>query len=57
MLHGCFTPASSIGVTMNLGTFSVGLAVTDIKRSRKFCEDLGFEAFDGYGEDNRIIRF
>lgn len=32
---------------MQLGHFSVSLAVKDIAASRKFYETLGFEAFDG----------
>ena len=32
---------------MDLGHFSVSLAVKDISASRKFYETLGFEAFDG----------
>jgi catechol 2,3-dioxygenase-like lactoylglutathione lyase family enzyme len=33
--------------TMNLGTFSVSLAVKDIETSRTFYERLGFEPFGG----------
>jgi catechol 2,3-dioxygenase-like lactoylglutathione lyase family enzyme len=32
---------------MNLGVFSLSLAVKDIKASRAFYEKLGFEVFDG----------
>jgi catechol 2,3-dioxygenase-like lactoylglutathione lyase family enzyme len=39
---------------MNLGTFSVSLAVKDIKASRAFYEKLGFEVFDGQ-EDQRWL--
>ncbi len=40
---------------MNLGRFSVSLAVKDIKRSRKFYEDLGFEAYDDHEDEHWII--
>ncbi|MBI5668276.1 MAG: VOC family protein [Chloroflexi bacterium] len=40
---------------MNLGTFSVSLAVKDIKASREFYEKLGFEVFDGKEEDNWLM--
>ncbi len=40
---------------MNLGTFSVSLAVKDIKASRKFYELLGFTVFDGKEEDNWLM--
>lgn len=32
---------------MDLGTFSVSLTVTNMKASREFYENLGFEAIDG----------
>jgi len=32
---------------MNLGDFSISVAVKDLAASRKFYETLGFEAFDG----------
>lgn len=32
---------------MDLGTFSVSLAVKDLKASCAFYEKLGFEVFDG----------
>ncbi len=35
---------------MNLGTFSLSLAVKDLAASRAFYETLGFSAFDGDGE-------
>jgi catechol 2,3-dioxygenase-like lactoylglutathione lyase family enzyme len=40
---------------MNLGTFSVSLAVKDIKASRAFYEALGFEAFDGDEAQNWLM--
>lgn len=40
---------------MDLGTFSVSLAVKDIKASRAFYEALGFEAFLGKEEQNWLI--
>jgi len=33
---------------MNLGPFSMSLAVKDIKASRAFYEKLGFKVFDGF---------
>lgn len=32
---------------MNLGTFSISLAVKDISKSREFYQQLGFEQIDG----------
>ena len=32
---------------MNLGTFSISLAVKDLKRSQAFYEKLGFQVIDG----------
>lgn len=40
---------------MNLGTFSVSLAVKDLKASRKFYELLGFSVFDGAEEQNWLM--
>lgn len=40
---------------MNLGTFSVSLAVKDIKASRAFYEKLGFKFLAGKEEDNWLI--
>ena len=40
---------------MNLGTFSVSLAVKDIKTSRVFYEQLGFEVFDGDESQNWLM--
>lgn len=40
---------------MNLGTFSVSLAVKDLGRSRKFYEKLGFEKVGGDGESYVIM--
>ncbi len=40
---------------MNLGAFSVSLAVKDIKASRAFYETLGFEAVGGDVEQNWLI--
>ena len=34
---------------MNLGTFSMSLAVKDIAKSKQFYESLGFEAMQGCG--------
>jgi catechol 2,3-dioxygenase-like lactoylglutathione lyase family enzyme len=40
---------------MDLGTFSISLAVKDIKASRAFYEKLGFEVFDGKEEQNWLM--
>jgi catechol 2,3-dioxygenase-like lactoylglutathione lyase family enzyme len=40
---------------MDLGTFSISLAVKDIKESRAFYEKLGFEVFDGKEEENWLM--
>ena len=40
---------------MNLGAFSVSLAVKDIAASRAFYETLGFEAFFGEQSQNWLI--
>ncbi|MCA9885873.1 MAG: VOC family protein [Anaerolineae bacterium] len=40
---------------MNLGVFSISLAVKDIKTSREFYEKLGFEAFDGNEAENWLM--
>ena len=40
---------------MNLGSFSVSLAVKDLAASRTFYESLGFEQFGGDPEQNWLI--
>ena len=40
---------------MNLGAFSVSLAVKDLAASREFYEKLGFEQFGGDPEHNYLI--
>src|SRR5215213_6556296 len=40
---------------MELGTFSVSLAVKDIETSRSFYEKFGFEAFAGDASQNWLI--
>lgn len=40
---------------MELGAFSVSLAVKDLAASRAFYEKLGFEAFGGAAEQNWLI--
>lgn len=40
---------------MDLGNFSISLAVKDIKASRAFYEKLGFEVFDGKEEENWLM--
>lgn len=40
---------------MQLGAFSVSLAVKDIKASREFYEKLGFESPGGSGDENWCI--
>jgi catechol 2,3-dioxygenase-like lactoylglutathione lyase family enzyme len=41
--------------TMNLGAFSVSLAVKDIEASRRFYEKLGFKIFAGDASQNWLI--
>ena len=41
---------------MDLGAFSVSLAVRDIKASRDFYEQLGFEPIGGSVDDNWLIQ-
>lgn len=43
------------GTEMKLGTFSVSLAVKDIKASKAFYEKLGFEQIHGQIEQNWVI--
>lgn len=40
---------------MNLGVFSVSLAVKDLKKSKDFYETLGFVVFGGSIESNYLI--
>jgi lactoylglutathione lyase len=40
---------------MQLGTFSISLAVKDLEASRKFYEKLGFKAFGGDPSQNWLI--
>jgi lactoylglutathione lyase len=40
---------------MDLGTFSVSLAVKDLAASRQFYENFGFQAFAGNASDNWLI--
>jgi lactoylglutathione lyase len=40
---------------MDLGTFSVSLAVKDLQASREFYEKLGFEVFAGDAAQNWLI--
>ena len=40
---------------MDLGAFSVSLAVKDIKASRAFYEKLGFEVFHGNEDENWLM--
>ena len=40
---------------MNLGAFSVSLAVKDLSRSKSFYENLGFNVFAGEEEHNWLI--
>jgi hypothetical protein len=43
------------GANMELGNFSVSLAVKDIKASRLFFEKLGFSVFTGDESQNWLI--
>ncbi len=40
---------------MELGAFSVSLAVKDIQASKEFYEKLGFSNYGGVGEENWVI--
>ena len=40
---------------MDLGKFSVSLAVKDIKASRDFYQKLGFEVYDDHESENWLI--
>jgi catechol 2,3-dioxygenase-like lactoylglutathione lyase family enzyme len=40
---------------MELGAFSVSLAVKDLQKSKAFYENLGFEVFAGEAEQNWLI--
>ncbi|HYV39262.1 MAG TPA: VOC family protein [Gemmataceae bacterium] len=40
---------------MDLGRFSLSLAVKDIKASRAFYQKLGFEVYDDHEKDNWMI--
>ncbi len=40
---------------MNLGAFSVSLAVKNLEESRSFYEKFGFQAFAGHPEQNWLI--
>jgi catechol 2,3-dioxygenase-like lactoylglutathione lyase family enzyme len=40
---------------MDLGAFSVSLAVKDLEASRKFYEKLGFAAFGGFSGQNWLM--
>lgn len=40
---------------MNLGNFSISLAVKDIQTSKEFYEKLGFEVLDGKQEEGWLI--
>jgi catechol 2,3-dioxygenase-like lactoylglutathione lyase family enzyme len=44
-----------VDITMDLGNFSVSLAVKDLAASRAFYEKLGFEAFGGDPAHNWLI--
>jgi len=49
------TPSQPKERTMNLGTFSVSLAVKDIEASRKFYEKFGFKVFAGQASQNWLV--
>ncbi len=40
---------------MKLGAFSISLSVKDLKLSKAFYENLGFEVFGGYMDKNYLI--
>ncbi|GJM45315.1 MAG: hypothetical protein DHS20C21_21570 [Gemmatimonadota bacterium] len=47
--------AGSSGKKVDLGGFSISLAVKDIQASRAFYETLGFEAYDDHADENWLI--
>jgi len=49
------TPDQPKESTMNLGAFSVSLAVKDLEASRKFYEKFGFKVFAGDASQNWLI--
>jgi len=49
------TPNQPKESTMNLGAFSVSLAVKDLETSRKFYEKFGFKVFAGDAFQNWLI--
>ena len=49
------TPNQPKESTMNLGAFSVSLAVKDLETSRKFYEKFGFKVFVGDASQNWLI--
>ena len=49
------TPNQPKESTMNLGAFSVSLAVKDLETSRKFYEKFGFKVFVGDAPQNWLI--
>jgi len=49
------TPNQPKQSTMNLGAFSVSLAVKDLEASRKFYEKFGFKMFAGDASQNWLI--
>ena len=42
---------------MELGAFSISLAVKNIEASRRFCEHFGFKAFAGDASQKNILTF
>src|SRR5438270_2965166 len=49
------TPNQPKESTMNLGAFSISLAVKDLEASRKFYEKFGFKVFAGEASQNWLI--
>ena len=49
------TPNQPKESTMNLGAFSISLAVKDLEASRKFYEKFGFKVFAGDAFQNWLI--
>ena len=48
-------PKTAVGYSMELGAFSISLAVKDIEASRSFYEKFGFKVFAGDASQNWLI--
>jgi hypothetical protein len=51
----CGAPLGEEERAVELGAFSISLAVKDLRASGEFCTKLGFQEFGGDAEHNRLI--